>query len=515
MNSSLRLAYWPLAVSGFLLVSTNLLLAQEERPTRAVWKKWQRDISQFDAELRQVIREAKVPEEEALKKRFEGKSSGLEVVTDGYGGVVDFDAAEGTVQHVANERFGSMNIEWEFELANDTEIYWNKSTKLIPKIARTAQDGKQDSEQPLFAIRIAKSDAGPFHSGDRVRLKASIDDFSRFRKDYSRALGLVAIYYLEEGPNPVFDLRLDEAEVTLVKGAKQNAGKSEPAQPEGTPEKGAGENGRDELDQLLDDAEERQLTYSPDKKLVAHLDGRLVTVWSVEERRRLHQFVLEGRPLAAAFSPDGGSLVTADGEGNLEYRCTIKLWSLATGGGRLIAQFLGSPTHLSFSPDGSRLAAASNLNFIGSITRNPEGGIAPDRTQTGGSIHVWRVSDGSELLKVDIGLPEYTARLMEFQRAGTDDADFNKDKATDALQTFYYEAVRKRVPYRLNFSPDGQRLIAVSRSGEETILDSQTGKPLRPTLRGEQDGHDHPATAPKSNSEDKEKPDSESKGRAQ
>ncbi len=196
--------------------------------------------------------------------------------------------------------------------------------------------------------------------------------------------------------------------------------------------------------------------------------------------------------------------MTADGEGNLEYRSTIKLWSLATGESRLISQVLGSPTHFSFSPDGSRLAAASNLNFIGSITRNPEGGIAPDRIQTGGSIHVWRVSDGGELLKVDIELPEYTAKLMQFQRAGADDPDFNKEKATDALQTAYYEAVRKRVPYRLNFSPDGQRLIAVSKSGEETIFDSQTGKPLRPTSRGEQDGADHPATAPESKSEGKE-----------
>lgn len=290
---------------------------------------------------------------------------------------------------------------------------------------------------------------------------------------------------------------------------------SEPAKPEGTSEEVVGEEALDELDQLLDDAEDKQLTYSPDKRLLVHLDGRQVTVWSVEERRQLHRFVLGGRPLAAAFSPDGGSLVTADGEGNLEYRSTIKLRSLATGESRLISQVLGSPTDFSFSPDGSRLAAASNLNFIGSITRNPEGGITPDRIQTGGSIHVWRVSDGSELLKVDIELPEYTAKLMEFQRAGADDPDFNKEKTTDALQAAYYEAVRKRVPYRLNFSPDGQRLIAVSRSGEETVWDSQTGKPLRPTLRGEQDGDDHPASAPKSNSEDKEKPDSESKGRSQ
>jgi hypothetical protein len=44
------------------------------------------------------------------------------------------------------------------------------------------------------------------------------------------------------------------------------------------------------------------------------------------------------------------------------------------------------------------------------------------------------------------------------------------------------------VPYRLKFSPDGQRLIAVSKSGQETIFDSRTGKPLRPISRGEQDG---------------------------
>ena len=68
----------------------------------------------------------------------------------------------------------------------------------------------------------------------------------------------------------------------------------------------------------------------------------------------------------------------------------------------------------------------------------------------------------------------------------------------------YQEAVRKRVPYRLNFSPDGQRLIGVSKSGQETIFDSRTGKPLRPISRGEQDGDDHPATAPESKSEGKE-----------
>ena len=306
--------------------------------------------------------------------------------------------------------------------------------------------------------------------------------------------------------------------------ADQDASKSEPAKPEETPEKGAGENRRDELDQLLEDAEEGQLTYSPDKKLLAHLGRHVVTVWSVEERRELHRLVPKGRSLAVAFSPDGGSLVTAGGEGNLGFGSTIKLWSLATGEGRLIARFLGYTTHFSFSPDGSRLAATSNLYLKGMVPRKPVNKNAPAPIQTGGSIHVWRVSDGDELLKVDIELPEYTAKLREeivprmakLNRQPSWDLHGSEAMAIGkAMRDAYMEAVHKRVPYRLNFSPDGQRLIGVSKSGQETILDSRTGKPLQPALRGEQDGADQPATAPESKSEGKEKPDSESKGRSQ
>lgn len=311
----------------------------------------------------------------------------------------------------------------------------------------------------------------------------------------------------------MFDLRLDEAEVTLIKGTSEKEGQTEPAKLDGTSEGDATENRCDELDQLLEDAEEKQLTYSPDKKLVAHLDGHLATVWSVEERRQLHRFVLEGRAMPfAAFSSDGGSLVTVDVEGNLEYGSTVKLWSLATGEGRLIAKFLGVPTHFSFSPDGNRLAAASNLNFIGSITRNPRGEPDPDRIQTGGSIHVWQVSNGDELLKIDIKLPEYTARLNQLRLDLADESD--RKNATEALVAAYEEAVRKRVPYRLKFSSDGQRLVGVSRSGQETIFDSRTGKPLRPTSGGEQYGADQPAPAAEPKSEGKQKPDPESKGRS-
>lgn len=237
------------------------------------------------------------------------------------------------------------------------------------------------------------------------------------------------------------------------------------------------EKGHDEFNQLLEDIGDKQIVYSNDKNLLVHLNQRLVTVWSVEERRKLHKFVVEGRALAAAFSLEGGSLVTADVEGNLEYLSTVRIWNLATGEGRLFTKFLGATTHFAFSPDGCRLAAASNLNFIGSITRNPENKIDTKRIQIGGSIYVWKVSDGTELLKVDIELPEYSSKLNQIRQAETKDLDNNKNKATtNALVAAYEEAVVKNVPVHLTFSPDGKRLITVSTSGQEKIIDSSTGK---------------------------------------
>ena len=82
---------------------------------------------------------------------------------------------------------------------------------------------------------------------------------------------------------------------------------SEPAKLDGTSKEAVGEEVRDELDQLLDDTKGKLLTYSPDKRLLAHLDRHKVTIWSVEESRQLQRFLLEGRSLAAAFSPDGGA----------------------------------------------------------------------------------------------------------------------------------------------------------------------------------------------------------------
>ncbi len=103
----------------------------------AIWHKWQRDIVHFNAMLQKLAETADIPEEGDFKKRIKSKSGWVEVITDGYGGVVDFNAAQGTIQYEANKMIGTggVSIDWEFELAGDTKAVWNDSIRFVPKIA--------------------------------------------------------------------------------------------------------------------------------------------------------------------------------------------------------------------------------------------------------------------------------------------------------------------------------------------------------------------------------------------
>lgn len=199
------------------------------------WSSWQRDVAQFDAMLQRFVETADIPEQQEFKRRHESESDWVEVITDGYGGVVDFNAAKGTVQDEANNLIGSGGpyIEWEFEVAGDTRINYDKSTRIVPKIDRIAKAGQAKGDQFRFFISLSETSAGPFKAGDQVRLKASIDDFSRFKKHYDKATGLVVIYHLEDSPNPVFDLRLGKAEITLVSADRGNPATSPQSKPEG------------------------------------------------------------------------------------------------------------------------------------------------------------------------------------------------------------------------------------------------------------------------------------------
>jgi WD40 repeat protein len=100
-------------------------------------------------------------------------------------------------------------------------------------------------------------------------------------------------------------------------------------------------------------------TLSPDGKTVALWGTDGLTVWDAgrgEQRLRLP--LPDGCMLTRiAFTPDGRVLVTA------EYAGTggpIRLWDLADGRGRLLAEHAGAVTALTVAPDGMRLAAAGS-----------------------------------------------------------------------------------------------------------------------------------------------------------
>jgi len=223
MNRFRKTLFFSLLFASFLhLIGISSVCAQDEiRPVPLPLKPWQKDVHRFESELRKLVARARIPEQKALKKRIEEKSGELEVITDGYGGVVDFNAADGSVQYVANEMVQGRPIEWEFELARDAKPIYNGSIHLNPKFSMKPKGENNEKNTPLLAtIRINESSAGPFKAGDRVRLKAYVDDFSRFRKGFSRATGLIAVYYLEDAPPAMFWLHFDRAELSLVKQTK-------------------------------------------------------------------------------------------------------------------------------------------------------------------------------------------------------------------------------------------------------------------------------------------------------
>jgi hypothetical protein len=173
---------------------------------------WTRDIQRFDDELGALVSKAKVPSAETLDDSDE-----TEAITDGYGGFVDFDASKGTLQYLANEKVKGRKVEWEFELQRDADAeksFGGDEIAFFPKIGKKQViDGKEMMLGHLNAILLSGAKVGPFKAGDRIRLKAEIDDFSRFKKDFDLATGLVAIYHLEGAPHPIFWLKLAKAEI--------------------------------------------------------------------------------------------------------------------------------------------------------------------------------------------------------------------------------------------------------------------------------------------------------------
>lgn len=191
------------------------------------------------------------------------------------------------------------------------------------------------------------------------------------------------------------------------------------------------------------------IAFSPDGRFFAETSRKSVRVWSIYEKRLINEFDARNYAHSPVFTPDSSEIVVADGVGNLEYRSTLHAWSLSQGTASELGHCMGVVHDLKFNSDGSRLAAVSSFNPIGSIVHAQE-----SRDKSVGEILVWRVGQQGDPLQIPCLVDELPKR------------------GNDA----HYALIEKVVPMHLAFNSDGSRLATVTRSGGMKVFDTDTGE---------------------------------------
>ena len=192
----------------------------------------------------------------------------------------------------------------------------------------------------------------------------------------------------------------------------------------------------------------------------------------------------------AAYSPDGGRIVTCSEDGKL------KMWDTASGAMRLsVPSDLGYLVGVAFSPDGQRLAvgcASGVVKVFDARTgrelltldghQNPVYGLAFSRDGR-------RLYTGSQERVVLWDCA--TGRILRsFPIQGDAVVAFSPDRSRCASGHQIYDTVTGRVVVTtqvwlgrsIAFSPDGRR-VAVPVSTDAVVLDATTGRKIL-TLRG-------------------------------
>ena len=207
-------------------------------------------------------------------------------------------------------------------------------------------------------------------------------------------------------------------------------------------------------------------------RLLDPASGRVRTMTGGRPDGRLHSSPIDGADRAiwaAAFSPDGRTLATGDGQGN------VIVWDVSEGRAiETLEGHDGAITGVAFGPDGRTLYTAS-----------AEGADATAR--------IWDVAGYRRLARpfrtTSVNDPGGSSpRAFALSPDGRTLAAARRDGRVDLIDaetlrhTGGFEAFADRSALAIEYSPDGSRLAVAGQGGGVGVWDADSGKRVGPLL---------------------------------